>query len=343
MANINKNISTSAKKVNTGGSTQGQYATYEYGSMPQYTAKYQDLIDENMGKIENYGSYQSKYQPQIDQALAKVADSAPYQSKYQAQIDDYVNKLQQDYDPNSDASYLAYKNQYIRGGQKAMQDTMAKAAALTGGFGSSYGQSVAQQTYNDYMAGLADKIPALAKAANDMYQNRLSMFQNLDQTDYGRWADERANNYNQLNALQNMDNVDYSRWGADRDNLYNLLNAYQNLEDTNYGRFKDEYSMWGNAWEQQKALEDAAAAAAAAAASGGGGRGGRSRSGSTQQAEPEYFSTYGMDYYGGQTEGASYMSNENRQNYQALLESQGYSANEAKKISKDYQRLYNRS
>ena len=329
------------KKVNTEGVTQGNYGEYEYGSLSSYNPKYQDKIDSNLGKLENYGTYQSEYQPQINEALSRVTDRTPYASKYQAQIDKYAGLMDADYDPNSDASYLAYKNQYLRGGQKAMQDTLAKAAALTGGYGSSYGQSVAQQTYNDYTAALADKIPELAKAAQDMYQSRLGMYQNLDATDYGRWADDRANNYNVLSALQGMDNTAYGRWSDDRSNLYNMLNAYQNLEDTNYGRFKDEYSMWGNAYDQQLALEQAAAAAAAAA-SGGGGRG-RRGGGSVQEEEPSYFSTYGMDYYGGQTEGASYMSNENRQNYQALLENQGYSASEAKKISKDYQRLYNRS
>ena len=330
------------KKVNTSGVTSGKYGDYEYGSLTSYDPKYETQINDNLSKIENYGDYQSQYQPQINDALSRVTDKTPYTSRYQAQIDDYVNKLSGAYDPNADASYLAYKNQYMRGGQKAMQDTMAKAVALSGGFDNSYANSVAQQTYNDYMTGLADKIPELAKAANDMYQSRLGMFQNLDATDYGRWADERANNYNMLNALQGLDNTAYGRWNDSRTNLYNLLNAYNNQENQNYSRFRDEYSMWGNAWEQQNALEQAAAAAAAAAARGSGGRGGRG-SGSSQTPDPSYFSTYNMDYYGGQSEGASYMSNENRQNYQQLLQNQGYTENEAKKISKDYQRLYNRS
>lgn len=259
------------KEVNLNGVTSGNYGDYQYGALSTYTPKYQDKIDSNLSKIENYGDYTSQYQPQIDEAMARVTDRTPYTSKYQAQIDDYVNKIQADYDPNSDASYLAYKNQYLRGGQKAMQDTMAKAVALSGGYDNSYANSVAQQTYNDYAAALADKIPELARAAQDMYSNRLSMFQNLDATDYGRWADDRANNYNILSALQGMDNTAYGRWADSRANLYDLLNAYQNQEDANYGRFKDEYSMWNTAYGQ--------AADLAGLGSGGGGGGGGGRRG----------------------------------------------------------------
>lgn len=259
------------KKVDLEGVTSGNYGDYQYGALSTYTPKYESQINGTLGKIENYGDYKSAYQPQLDDAMARVTDRTPYVSRYQSQIDDYVNKIQSDYDPNSDASYLAYKNQYLRGGQKAMQDTMAKAVALSGGFDNSYANSVAQQTYNDYAAALADRIPELAKAAQDMYNTRLNMFQNLDATDYGRWADDRANNYNILSALQGADNTAYGRWQDNRANLYDLLGAYQNQENTNYSRFKDEYSMWNNAYGQQQALAEAAAAAAAARSSGGGG------------------------------------------------------------------------
>lgn len=269
---INDEISKTVTQVSTSGPTTGQYATYQYGAMPTYTPKYQGGIDENLNKIENYGSYQSRYQPQIDQALSRVTDTTPYASRYQDQIDRYVNLMNQDYDPNSDASYLAYKNQYLRGGQKAMQDTMAKAVALSGGYDNSYANSVAQQQYGEYTAALADKIPELAKAAQDMYMNRLGMYQTLDNTDYSRWADDRANNYNILSALQGVDNTAYGRWQDERANLYDLLGAYQNMENMNYNRFNDEVSRFNTAYSQQKALEDAALAAA----SGGGGGGGRS-------------------------------------------------------------------
>ena len=49
------------------------------------------------------------------------------------------------YNVNADPLYQQYKDQYIQGGKLAMMDTMGKAAALTGGYGSTYGQQVGQQ------------------------------------------------------------------------------------------------------------------------------------------------------------------------------------------------------
>ena len=274
------------KKVNTNGVTQGNYGEYEYGSLSSYTPKYEAQADSNLKKIENYGDYQSQYQPQMDTVLSRLTNKTPYVSKYQDQIDKYTQLMDSDYDPNSDASYLAYKNQYMRGGQRTMQDTMAKAVALSGGFDNSYANSVAQQTYNDYMAGLADKIPELAKAAQDMYQNKLSMYRDLDATEYSRWGDERTDDYNIFGVLQGLDNTAYGRWGDKLTNMYNLQNLYKNMEDSRYGKFRDEYGMWGSAYDQQMALQQAAAAAA----SGGGGRSGRYGNGSdnmTYEYNPE--------------------------------------------------------
>lgn len=278
---INYDIAQHVAPVNTEGRTAGEMANYQAGALARYTPKYQGGIDDTLTKIDNYGSYTSKYQPQIDATLNRVLDNTPYASRYQDQIDKYVNLMDQEYDPNSDATYLAYKNQYLRGGQKAMQDTLAKAVALSGGYDNSYANSVAQQQYGEYTAALADRIPELAQAAQDMYMNRLGMYRDLDNTDYSRWSDTRNNYYNQLSALQNVDNTAYGRWSDDRANLYDQLNAYQNLEQFNYGKFKDEYSMWEKAYAQQKALEDAAAAAAAASY-GGGGYGGGSDYGNAQ-------------------------------------------------------------
>ena len=83
-----------------------------------------------------------------------------------------------------------------------MQDTLAQVSARTGGLASSYAQSAAQQTYNNYMAALADKVPELQQLAYSMYMDDiamdradLNMLMGLDDTDYGRWSDNRNFNY----------------------------------------------------------------------------------------------------------------------------------------------------
>lgn len=218
---------------------------------------------------------------QLDTALA--AKPGAYQGQYQAQLQDTMNKILNrekfQYDLNGDALYQQYKNQAIRNGRLAMQDTMGQAAALTGGYGNSYAQQVGQQTYQNYLASLNDKVPELYKLALDQYNqegDRLNNAYNIlgqaDNRDYGRYQDALA------------------AWQADR-NYYG--DRYQNERTMGYqmGRdaaadsqwerqFNESVRQWQTQWDHQlerEALADAQAAEAAAAKGRGGGGGGGSR------------------------------------------------------------------
>ena len=54
-------------------------------------------------------------------------------------------------------------------GSRAMRDTMGQAAALTGGYGSSYAQSAGQQQYALYLQKLGEAMPELYQAAYERY------------------------------------------------------------------------------------------------------------------------------------------------------------------------------
>lgn len=128
---------------------------------------------------ERPADYSSKYQPQIDMAMDKV-----------------LNRPDFKYNVNEDALYQQYKDRFSTMGRQAMQDTMGQASALTGGYGSTYGQRVGQQTYDQYMTALTDKIPELQQMARDQYdrdyaydKDRLGVLNTAEATDYGRWGD----------------------------------------------------------------------------------------------------------------------------------------------------------
>ena len=53
-------------------------------------------------------------------------------------LEQYLNREAFQYDLNADALYQQYQNRYQELGRNAMKDTMGQAAALTGGYGSSY-------------------------------------------------------------------------------------------------------------------------------------------------------------------------------------------------------------
>jgi len=174
----------------------------------------------------SYPTYQkSDAVKQAEEQLRQYTSSQPsaYQSQYQDQLSSLLSQLQNrpsfQYDADGDALYQQYKDRYIHNGQRAMQDTMGQAAALTGGYGSSYAQNVGQQAYNEYMMGLNDVIPELYQLARDRYdretaklQDRYTMFANLDAQDYSRWQDQRNAYYTELDRL-----TDNARYEAEQD------------------------------------------------------------------------------------------------------------------------------
>ena len=148
-------------------------------------------------------------------------EAAPtYTSRYQSQIDDLtrqiLNREAFSYDPEKDPTYQQYKDSYTRSGERAMQDTLGQVSARTGGLASSYAGSAAQQTYDNYMGALADKIPELKQLAYSMYQDEgntqranLEMLVALEQGDYAKYADLLA----QYNTDRSFD------YGVHRDNI----------------------------------------------------------------------------------------------------------------------------
>ena len=73
------------------------------------------------------------------------------------------------YDAASDPAYQQYRDSYVSSGKRAMADASDRAAALTGGYGSTYSAAVGQQEYDEYMKKLADAVPELESAAYDRY------------------------------------------------------------------------------------------------------------------------------------------------------------------------------
>lgn len=78
--------------------------------------------------------------------------------QWQAELDNVMAQIMGkgkfEYDMNGDAMYQQYADIYQNQANLGMQNAMAQAAALTGGYGSSYAQQVGQQAYAQQMQGL---------------------------------------------------------------------------------------------------------------------------------------------------------------------------------------------
>ena len=196
---------------------------------------------------ELYFSYQpyqkSDAVKQAEELLRQHTSQQPaaYQSKYQTDINNVVTQLQNrkpfQYDVNGDALYQQYKDYYIHNGQRAMQDTMGQAAALTGGYGSSYAQNVGQQAYNEYMTGLNNVVPELYQLALDKYdretarlQDQYALYADLDARDYERYQDKQNLYYTELDRLTENARYeaeqDWSNYAAGYDAAYAQYQKY---------------------------------------------------------------------------------------------------------------------
>ena len=202
-------------------------------------------------------------------------EAAPtYTSRYQSQIDDLtkqiLNREAFSYDPEKDPTYQQYKESYTRSGERAMQDTLGQVSARTGGLASSYAGSAAQQTYDNYMGALADKIPELKQLAYSMYQDEgntqmanLEMLVALEQGDYAKYADLLA----QYNTDRSFD------YGVHRDNIGD--ERYNNEWNYSVGRdqiadkrYEDETAWERSQYTSEKEYNQALAKAQTLAAAG---------------------------------------------------------------------------
>lgn len=175
------------------------------------------------------------------------------------------NREKFSYDVNGDALYQQYKDQYINQGKMAMMDTMGQAAAMTGGYGNSYAQSVGQQAYQGYMQQLTDKIPELYSLALDKYNsegqdlyNKLSAYGSLYGTEYGEHRDAVADSNNQLAHLTDLYGIksdeEYSQWyNGEQMNMTANQQEYEKLADLLGVSVEQAKNIYDTAYQNQYA------------------------------------------------------------------------------------------
>ena len=240
-------------KVDTPYDTQTDYASLmeKAAASGDYTsaARYEKLRN---AKIKGEGldyetsDYYSKYLPENRYAYDPSKNDAYQRANDQATAiyDKIMNRGEFSYDVNKDKLYQQYRDLYAQMGRGAMEDTMGQAAALTGGYGSTYSQNAGQQAYNAYLQKLNEVVPELYNAAYNRYNQEGQDLMNL---------------YSM--ARSNADSAyerDYNQW-------YNRLQLERGDEDTTYNRQQTEeqkklaqeemdYERKQNAWSRLSSL-----------------------------------------------------------------------------------------
>jgi len=211
---------------------------------------YQGLAGVSDNTAQKAQKAQQDYQPsqqaqQAQQQLQNVQNQRPqsYNSKYSAALDGILKEIQQPkdfkYSFNGDELFKYYADLYTQQGKQAAADVQGQAAALTGGYGNSYGQQVGQQTYDQYLLNLYDKGIDLRDRA------------------YQKYRDDQSALQDQYNMLLNADQTDYGRYRDTVGDWENERAYWTQQEGTAYDRGYNEYLNERNYWTQQAAAENA--------------------------------------------------------------------------------------
>lgn len=297
-------------KVDTPYDTQTDYAALmgkaaasgDYTSAARYE-KQRNAKIKGEGLDYETSDYYSKYLPENRYTYDPSKNDAYQRANDQATeiYDKIMNRGEFSYDVNKDKLYQQYRDLYAQMGRGAMEDTMGQAAALTGGYGSTYSQNAGQQAYNAYLQKLNEVVPELYDAAYNRYnqegQNLMNLYtmarNNADsayERDYNQWYNrlqlERSDEDTTYNRQQTeeqkklvQDETDYER----KQNAWSRLSSL--ITTTGYQPSNDELAAAGMsaneaAYLRQYYQQQKAAASNKSGGSGGGSRRSRSRSGS---------------------------------------------------------------
>lgn len=190
-------------------------------------------------------------------------------TSYTDQIKDLMNQIQNrdkfSYDVDNDVLFQQYLASSMASGKTAMQDTMGQASALTGGYGSTYATSAANQQYNAYIQDAYNNLPEYYQMALNTYQmegqdmyNQLAMLNDADATEYQRMYNSWQANFNNT---QSMYDRAYGEFQDSIGNAYNsanlqlnehsqifdqAYNTYVAVSDNAQQMYQNEYNKWAD-------------------------------------------------------------------------------------------------
>ena len=251
-----------------------QYVAPDKYSAPQSFAAPPEYTASQYNAPSSYAA--SSYAPSeaVNQATQMLADQmakepGQYNSPWATQLNDTLDKILNrekfSYDFNGDAFYQQYKDKFTQQARAASDDAIARASALTGGYGNSYAATVGAQAYNAEMQQLNNVIPELYQMAYDRYaregqdlKDAYSMLSAREQDAYGRYRDEKADYLTDRDYFTNRLDAekadDYNKFLNDRNFGYNQYvddrnfgyNQYVDDRNYNYGKYVDDRNFGYN-------------------------------------------------------------------------------------------------
>ena len=195
----------------SGSSNKKKKSSSDSDSGFKASSAYLDAMEQTNATLAQLNSGKTTYADQIKQMIKDIQNRDPFS-----------------YDLSNDTLFQQSLASAMASGKTAMQDTMGQAAALTGGYGSTYATAAANQQYNAFIEDAYNNLPEYYQLALDAYR-----MQGEDM-------------YNQLAMMTEADANEFDR-------LYNTFNANASYAQQLYGNEYGEYiDSLNNEWREKE-------------------------------------------------------------------------------------------
>lgn len=230
----------------------GNYSGGADGGSFRLESKLNRRADDLLGQIGSFGSFSYDEAPAYENAFAQQQKDL---------LDRILNREDFSWSKETDPQWSSYKKSYLREGDRATANALARASAASGGRPSSYAVNAATQAGDYYATKLNDVIPTLYQQAYERYLDEYNMklkdlnaVNQQEQLDYAKYLD-RLGQFNTDRGFA------YQNYADDYDRLRSQLADVQGQDQIDYARYLDEASRQQTAQDSIRSQVDAILAA----------------------------------------------------------------------------------
>lgn len=230
----------------------GNYSGGADGGSFRLESKLNRRSDDLLDQIGSFGSFSYDEAPTYENAFAQQQKDL---------LDRILNREDFSWSKETDPQWSSYKKSYLREGDRATANALARASAASGGRPSSYAVNAATQAGDYYATKLNDVIPTLYQQAYERYLDEYNMklkdlnaVNQQEQLDYAKYLD-RLGQFNTDRGFA------YQNYADDYDRLRSQLADVQGQDQIDYARYLDEASRQQTAQDSIRSQVDAILAA----------------------------------------------------------------------------------
>ena len=230
----------------------GNYSGGADGSSFRLESKLNRRADDLLDQLGSFGSFSYDEAPTYENAFAQQQKDL---------LDRILNREDFAWSKETDPQWSSYKKSYLREGDRATANALAKVSAASGGRPSSYAVNAATQAGDYYATKLNDMIPTLYQQAYERYLDEYNMklkdlnaVNQQEQLDYAKYLD-RLGQFNTDRGFA------YQNYADDYDRLRSQLADVQGQDQIDYARYLDEVSRQQTAQDSIRGQVDAILAA----------------------------------------------------------------------------------